>query len=137
MIDFKDSLHYFSTGSEDSDFRIQEFDLILDSKINEYAKYNGIPDNMSFDSFKSAYQSFIFSKPTGDKIVLPYRFMDAIGIFDIHTGEDLVIHGPEGYDVKFKPLEKGMVRTDETRFAFVNGAMTNNYNLCVLFGNGL
>ncbi|MGV8139560.1 MAG: BF3164 family lipoprotein [Mangrovibacterium sp.] len=125
--DFKDSLHYFSTGSEDSDFRIQEFDLTLDRKINGYAKYDNIPDDISFDSFKSAHQTFIFSKPAGDKVVLPYRFMDALGIFDIQTGQGLIVHGPEGYEVKFKPLEKGMVRTDETRFAFVNGAVTNRY----------
>ncbi|MEL7587120.1 MAG: BF3164 family lipoprotein [Prolixibacteraceae bacterium] len=126
-IDLKDSLHYFSTGFEDSDFRIQEFDLLLDQKTNEYAKYHSIPRDVSFDSFKSAHQTFIFSKPTGDKVVLPYRFMDAVGIFDIQTGQELIVHGPEGYEVKFKPLGKGMVRTAETRFAFVNGAMTNRY----------
>ena len=127
MIDFKDSLHYFSIGSTQSVFKVQEYNLVSDREIKEYAEYNDIPHNISFDSFKSAYQFFIYSKPTGDKFVLSYRFLDAIEIYDTNTGKDIVIHGPEGYDVKFKPLERGMIRTDETRFAFVNGTVTDKY----------
>ncbi|MEN6457036.1 MAG: BF3164 family lipoprotein [Prolixibacteraceae bacterium] len=127
MIDFKDSLHYFSVGSKNSKFKVQEFNLVSDKEVDEYAQYYNIPSNISFDSYKSAYQFFIYSKPTGDKIALSYRFLDAIEIYDIKSKRSIVVHGPEQYDVKFGPLETGMIRTDETRFAFVNGTVTNDY----------
>lgn len=127
MIGFKDSLHYFGVGSKNSAFKIQEVELISSKETNEYGKFSIVPNNIPFISFKFAYETFIFTKPTGDKIVLPYRFLDAIEIYDIKTQTSVLMHGPEGFDVKFKPLPNGIERTKETRFAFVNGAVTNKY----------
>jgi len=127
MIDFKDSLHFFGIGYVDSEFKIQEIDLVSGKIINEYGKIEVKPGDISLQLYKSIYQSFIFTKPTGDKLVLPYRYIDAIEIFNIETGSSFAIHGPEGYDVKYEPLPNGMSRTDETKFAFVNGTVTNEY----------
>ncbi|MDP3441914.1 MAG: BF3164 family lipoprotein [Ignavibacteria bacterium] len=127
MIGFKDSLHYFGVGSKSSAFKIQEVELISSKETNEYGKFAVILNNIPFISFKSAYESFIFTKPTGDKIVLPYRFLDAIEIYDVKKQTSVVVHGPEGFDVKFEPLPNGIERTKETRFAFVNGTVTNKY----------
>ena len=127
MIDFKDSLHYFGVGSISSHFKIQEIDLTSGKVTKEFGKIEKLPENMSLMLFKSIYQSLIFSKPTGDKLVLPYRYLDAIEIFNTETGKGITILGPENYDVKYIPLPHGMSRTDETRFAFVNGAVTNEY----------
>ncbi|MGV8096466.1 MAG: BF3164 family lipoprotein [Mangrovibacterium sp.] len=127
MIDFKDSLHFFGVGSINSDYKIQEIDLISGKVITEYGKIEETPRDMPLQLFKSVYQSFIFTKPTGDKIVLPYRYIDAIEIFDTETRSSIAIHGPEEYDIKYVALPNGMSRTDETRFAFVNGTVTNEY----------
>ena len=127
MIDFKDSLHYFGVGSISSHFKIQEIDLTSGKVTKEFGKIEKLPENISLKLFKSIYQSLIFSKPTGDKLVLPYRYLDAIEIFNTETGSGITILGPERYDVKYIPLPHGMSRTDETRFAFVNGAVTNEY----------
>lgn len=127
MIDFRDSLHFFGVGNVNSEYKIQEIDLISGKVINEFGKIEEIPDNMSLLLFKSVYQSLIFAKPTGDKLVLPYRYIDAIEIFNTETGSGVAILGPEKYDVKYIPLPHGMSRTDETKFAFVNGTVTNEY----------
>lgn len=127
MIDFKDSLHYFGVGSVNSGFKIQEIDLNSGKVVNEYGKIEKTPKNIPLQLFKSAYQSFIFAKPTGDKLVLPYRYLDAIEIFNVKTRSSVAIHGPEGYDVEYMPLNNGAGRTQKTRIAFVNGTVTNEY----------
>jgi len=127
MIDFKDSTHFFSVGFRDSKYKIQEIDLISGKVINEYGKIDKTPGNVSLRLFKSIYQSFIFTKPTGDKLVLPYRFLDAIEIYNINTGSSVAIHGPEGFNVEYKPMGDLMIKTEKTKFAFVNGTVTNEY----------
>lgn len=127
MIGFNDSLHYFGVGNNNSAFKIQEIDLISGKEINQYGEYKNISPNIPLVSFKSAHESFIYIKPKGNKIVLPYRYLDAVEIFNINTQKSVIIHGPEGFDVMFNPLPNGMERTDKTRFAFVNGTITNKY----------
>lgn len=127
MVDFKDSLHYFGVGSVNSEYKIQEVDLISGKVVKEYGKIAETPGNISLPLFKSAYQSLIFAKPTGDKVVLPYRFLDAIEIYNLKTGSSVAIHGPEAYDVDYRPLGTQMIKTEKTRIAFVHGTVTNEY----------
>lgn len=127
MIDFKDSLSYFGVGNINSEYKIQKIDLITGKVIDECGKIEETPGNISIPLFKSVYQSFIYVKPSGDKIVLPYRFLDAIEIYNVETKSNVVIHGPEGYDVEYKPNGNQMVKTEKTRIAFVNGTVTDRY----------
>jgi hypothetical protein len=129
MIDFKDKLHYFGVGFEHSAYKIQEVDLISGKIINEIGTFERKPDDLEYSAIKTAYQCFIHVKPTGNKIVLAYRFTDAIEIFDLKTQKSILIQGPEGFNVDFQPAKNTMYRTDKTRFAFVSGGgtVTNNY----------
>ncbi len=129
MIDFKDKLHYFGVGLESSAYKIQEVDLVSGKIINEIGTFEGKPDDLEFSAVKTAYQCYIHVKPTGDKIVLAYRFTDAIEIFDLKTQRSILIRGPERFNVDFQPAKNTMYRTDKTRFAFVSGGgtVTNNY----------
>jgi len=127
MIGFKDSLHYFGVGLINSEFKVQEIELTTGKVINEYGKIDETPRNISTQLFKSVYESFIFVKPTGDKIVLPYRFLDAIEIYDTKTRTSVAIHGPEGYDVEYNSMGDRMIKTEKTRIAFVHGTVTNEY----------
>lgn len=76
--------------------------MISGKVVKEYGKIEETPGDISLTLFKSAYQSFIFAKPTGDKVVLPYRFLDAIEIYNLKTGSSVAIHGPEAYDYVIK-----------------------------------
>jgi hypothetical protein len=129
MIAFKDSLHYFGVGHENSAFKVQEIELFSGKKINEFGSFEKVPDNIKFGSFKAAHQCFIHVKPSGEKIVLAYRFTDAIEIFDIRTQKSFIMHGPEKFDVEFQTAGSQMHRTNKTRFAFVSGGgtVTDNY----------
>ncbi|MDD4755786.1 MAG: BF3164 family lipoprotein [Prolixibacteraceae bacterium] len=129
MIDFKDKFHYFGVGFEHSAYKIQEVDLVSGKIINEIGTFDHKPDDLEFSAVKTAYQCFIHVKPTGDKIVLAYRFTDAIEIFDLKAQKNMLIHGPERFNADFQPAKNTMYRTDKTRFAFVGGGgtVTDNY----------
>ena len=99
MISFEDSLHFFGVGTKNSIFKVQEVDLISGKEIKNYGKFQNITDKIPLKSLKSAYESFIFTKPIGGKVVLAYRYTDAIEIFDKKANTSIVIHGPEGFDV--------------------------------------
>ncbi len=126
MIGFKDTIHYFGIGNKNSSFKIQEVSLTSNKVTKEYGRIS-TSNNMNLSAYKSVYQSFIYVKPTGDKIVLPYRYLDAIDIFDINSNTELLTHGPEGYDVDYILDGKDMIRTEKTRLSFVNGTVTNDY----------
>ena len=127
MINFKDSLHFFGVASTNSPYRVQEVDLFSGKETNEYGKFQNITHKIPLKSLKSAYESFILTKPTGDKVVLAYRYFDAIEIYNMKKQTSVVIHGPEGFDVIYEPVTNGMIRKEKTRFGFVNGTVTNKY----------
>ena len=134
----KDDDHFLGVGSLSSIYKIQEINTKTGEETDAFGVFGHVPNNMDFNAYKSAHQAFLSVKPTGDKAVLMYRFTDAIEIFDLNTKEGKAIHGPENYPVDFKPLNAGdffvMERTSKTRFAFVAGAVTNQYIYAVYSG---
>jgi len=128
-IGFKDSLRFFAAGFDSSIYKIQEVDLISGNKVNEFGKIESIPDDMTLNAYKAAHECFIHVKPACDKIVLSYRFTDAIEIYDIKTQKSIMVHGPDGFNAEGKPNGSSWYRTDKTRFAFVSGGgtVTNQY----------
>ncbi|MBG7630354.1 MAG: hypothetical protein IZT56_07965 [Bacteroidetes bacterium] len=124
---FKDSLNYFTIGDKKSNLKIKEKNLISDKQMNEFGEFGNIPKNMSIGSYKSAHQSFIFVKPSSDKLVLSYRFTDTMEMFNIKTGKSTAIQGPEVFNVSFEPIRETMLKTDKTRCAFIDGSVTDKY----------
>lgn len=135
---YKDAEHYLGVGSFDSEYKIQEVELATKKQVTEFGTFKNVPTNMEFNSYKYAHQSLPFMKPDGKKVVLMYRFTDAIEIFDLKTKEGKSIHGPEGYPVEFEPLNTGEFfvskRTPKTRFAFVGGTVTDQYIYAIYSG---
>lgn len=128
MVDFKDSSHFFSVGYDFSDFKIQEVDLNTGKEIEEYGKITDIPEDLSLSQYKSAYETFIAVKPTGDKIVLPYRYSDLIEIYDMETDKSLTIHGPDKFDVIYEIIgNQATSKSGEARYTFISWNVTNNY----------
>ena len=66
--------------------------------------------------------------------------MDQIEIFNTKKQTSRVIQGPEGYDVEFQPMKVGenyvMSPNNKTRYAFINGAVTDN-NIYLAYSGSL
>ncbi|MBO9563783.1 MAG: hypothetical protein J7621_13460 [Niastella sp.] len=89
---------------------------------------------------KSAYESFLFLKPTADKCVLACRYADQIEVTDLTTRQSIIVNGPENYkpDVMEMTGNDGKelsARNESTRYAFVRGKVTNKYIYLLYSGN--
>lgn len=138
-VTFIDSLHFLTKSNKKSSFKINEIELLSFKQINKFGKFSSIPDDIPIDVVKDAYTSYMYLKPSGDKIVLPYRYADIIEIYDLKQNRELAAQGPMGFDPEFKignaPGYHYMDKTNNTRKAFVNGAVTNNYIYLVYSGH--
>lgn len=131
MIELKDTLNYFGVGNRSSKYKIQKNKLESSIKLQEFGEYENINESFPLSLFKSAYESFIFSQPKGNKIALTYRFTDVLEIYDVDTQFGNGIKGPEGFDPEYNRImsENGYVmeRNKKTKFAFVGGSSTEKY----------
>lgn len=138
-IQLLDSLKGLGSGSMDSKYKLQEIDLKSGNEITEFGNFNNVPNNIPFYSWKHAYESFLYVKPTGNKALLACRYADQVEVFDLVTKKSIIIKGPENYEVEFKPYKANgrdiMIRTDKTRFAFLNGMATGKYVYLLYSGN--
>lgn len=118
-------------GSQNSPYKIEEIDLTSGKDVRQYGAFGKEPAGVPFGSWKHAQEGFLFLRPQGGKIVLASRFSDRIEIFDLVAKTSKLIKGPENFDFAFEPVEvAGMemsMRTDKTRFAFTNGAVTDRF----------
>ncbi|MDO5981577.1 BF3164 family lipoprotein [Flavivirga spongiicola] len=129
-IDIADSLHYLSVGDKFSLSKIQLIDLASQKTIKEYGKFT-LLDEAPIDAVKDGYQSFILSKPSGNKVVLPYRYEDVVEIYDLKSDTSIAIQGPDRIVLDFKPtkLKSGnvyMVEKD-TRRTYGAPVVTDKY----------
>ena len=140
MMEYKDSLSLFGVGYNNSLFKIQQVDLFTGKIKKQFGEFKYIPNDKPSDSYKSANKCFILAKPSGEKVVLTYRFADIIEIFDLNKNTSIASHGPEVFHVDFNPLQvksfNVMGRTSKTRYAFINAAVTDNY-IYVLYSGKL
>jgi hypothetical protein len=121
-------------------YQISMVDLNKGSIVKQMAPYSST-DSVPYDRpRKTAYESFLFAKPSKDKAVLAYRYADRIEIVDLNSGKSKIVQGPEG----FNPVMNVIVRTDgkkistrgpDTRYAFVRGEVTNNFIYLLYSGN--
>lgn len=139
MINLKDSLTCLAVGNFHSKYKIQEIDLNSHKVLSEYGEFKNIPDNVPFDAYKSAHECFILTKPLGKKAVLFYRYTDVIEIFNTEKHTSLAIKGPAGIetDLDIMKLDNGniSIRNKNTRFTFLNGAVTDKFIYLLFSGN--
>jgi cytochrome b involved in lipid metabolism len=130
-IDFSNNFNYLSVANSSSDYKVVEKELVSDKTINEFGKFKNIPKDKPVISVKDAYTSYIYSRPSGGKLVIPYRYTDVIEIYDLKKHSNFAVQGPEKFNVDFKIGERNgnyyMKKTKKTRKAFVNGAVTEKY----------
>ena len=131
-IDFIDSVSFFSVGAPNSSYKISKINLRSNSEAESFGSFKVLPPSIPIDAVKDAYLSLIYSKPSGDKIALPYIYTDVLEIYDIKSHECIAVQGPERFDVDFTVGKNSrgtffMENTRKTRKAFLKGAVTNKY----------
>jgi hypothetical protein len=139
-IQLMDSLKIVATGSEHSEHEVQEMELAWSKETADYGTLPAAPPGIPFTAWKEANQSFIFLKPSEEKIVTCAKHTDEIKIYDRQTRHRLTIKGPENFAPEFTTMKATtdrfvMVRTPKTRMAFQNGAVTEKYIYLLYSGN--
>lgn len=124
------------SGDYDSPYKLSLIDLATGQPGEQLIKY----DPGLSRAQKSAYESFLFLKPTADKCVLACRYADQIEVVDLTTRRSIIVNGPEHYkpDVMVMTGNDGKelsTRNGRTRFAFVRGKVTNQYIYLLYSGN--
>lgn len=123
---------YVVNGNRYSKIKIQEFDLDKNIESNTYGTFDIPNRNTPIDGVKAAYQAFLLSKPSGDKVVMAYRRVDAIELFDLkNEANNKVVRGPISNELKLKFQKKGVInlflKDKEIINTFVGGTVTDKY----------
>lgn len=132
QISFIDSIHFLAVGIPTTSSKISEVDLISGETINELGNFSYIPPEITLEGCKDAYYSFLFSKPSGDRIVLPYFNTDVIEIYNIKDKTCIAVQGPENIkaDFTFRRNRRGVYFADitkNTRRTFIGGSVTDKF----------
>jgi hypothetical protein len=113
---------------------INELDFIdikNQTKVRGYGHFPVSPPGIPVGSWIMAHEGFVFLKPTNDKAIIAYRFMDQIKIFDLINSKSQTIKGPEGFKLEFTPINVNgvdeMQRNKNTRFGYIGGSVTNEF----------
>jgi len=139
-ISFIDSLRFYGVGHLQSTYKINEIDMKSNNEVNRFGMFSTLPEKMPIDAVKDAYLSYIYSRPSGGKLVLPYRYTDIFEIYDQKEQIWLAIQGPHFFDVDFevRTTSRGnnyMQKTKKTKRAYINGAVTEKYIYLIYSGN--
>lgn len=118
-----------ASGDYGSDYRIAEIDISTGNIEKQFGSYTMNPYTYAQ---KKAYESRLLVKPSGDKAVLATRFADRVQFFDLETGTNKVVKGPENYDPEMVLMKRGDGKEisapgPDTRYGFVKGKATDNF----------
>ena len=94
-----------------------------------------VPPNEKYpaNTWKAAYEGFLFLKPDKQKAVLAGRFSTIIKIIDLKKNNQISIAGPKYFEPEFDSKADsssnnyGIAITKNTRLAFIGGAVSDNY----------
>lgn len=125
-----DSLTFMAVGDRTSKYKIQLINLITNKKIAEFGEFVGITEASPLDGIKDVFQAFPYVKPSGDKMMLAYRFTDVIEIYD-HKNKCIALQGPSMLNPDLKFGSRGLLhffdKKENTKKAFIAGYVTENY----------
>ncbi len=129
-----------ATGRYDSPYKIFILGLPGLNTEKQFLPYS--PDTLTPypQTKKTAYESFLFLKPKGDKCVLACRYADQVEITDLATQRSKIIKGPEIYEpdvviMKNNDGKELSTRGPDTRYAFVKGKVTDKFIYLLYSGN--
>ncbi len=131
-----------ASGDYDSpvDYKITLLNLSNGQIKKQMASYSADTTKPFNRPQKMAYESFLFLKPSKDKCVLACRYADRIEIVNLNSSKTKVTRGPEGFEPDFVELtgndgKKLSTRGPDTRYAFVQGKVTNKFIYLLYSGN--
>lgn len=137
-VGISDSLKMYANGNYLSSAKIEVVDLKTGKILDSIGSFNDAPSNVAKNSWKMALQSFLFLKPSGDKLILANRYTDKIEIFNLKNKSSKIFAGPENFEPEFNAYTANgldlIERNEKTRFAFTNGYVTDNYIYLVFSG---
>jgi len=135
-----DDTTLIGSGDYDSDYKLAKYNLAKSTVQEQLVPYNYEGTKETAREDKMAYESFLFLKPTGNKCVLACRYADQIEVVDLDSRKSKLIKGPEGFEPDVMVMvgsdgKKLSARNADTRFAFVNGKVTDKYIYLLYSGN--
>lgn len=115
-------------GTNDFDSKSKiNFTNLVTGLIEGRGSYSHLDGNVSLAALIDASSCYVDVNPTTKDILLSYRYTDVIEIYDSKGELKCALQGPECFDVEFNSKENGMGKTVDTRKAFVNSYVTDNY----------
>lgn len=100
---------------------------ILTGEVKERADYSYLDKDINLGSLIDASSCYIDVNPKTKDILLSYRYTDIMEIYNTNGDIKYALQGPVKFNVEFKPTKKSMGKTKDTRKAFVNTYVTENY----------
>jgi sugar lactone lactonase YvrE len=116
-----------------TDEMLKIVDITTNNVLSKIGRIDIQNTSLPNNTWRAAYEGFLYLQPSENKAIIACRYTDEVCLFDLKTGQQKSIGGPEHFSPAFKPLkEKAMddysiARTGETRFAFICGAVTERY----------
>ncbi len=131
-IDFMDSSSFYAVGNLYSKYKVDEVKLPESTKVKSFGEFEFIPEEIPVDALKDSYLSYVCLRPSGEKLVLAYRYTDVIEIYDINEKSWIAIQGPEVFNVEFEVGKNSfgnnfMEKTSNTRRAYNYGTVSDNF----------
>lgn len=120
------------SGFPHNPYLLEVLNLISGEPVKQIGSFIPPNNSLPLNTWKAAYESFLFVKPDETKAILAGRYTDNLKIFDLKTDTFISISGPENFDPIIHPLNNpktdfySISFTDNTRFAFIGGYVTDN-----------
>lgn len=121
------------SGFPHSPYYLEIFDFF--NQKSKQSLFDFLPPNekLPLNSWKGAYEGFLFVTKSSTKAAIACRFTDVIKIFNLENNKKLFISGPENFKPEFTPLYLPetqfytISRNKRTRFSYLGGDVTENF----------
>ena len=132
---------FLGSGDYGSNYWLAAIDLKTDAVNEAFIPYLPSSSNQELSKIeKTAYESFLYLKPSGEKCILASRYADRIQVIDLESRNSKIIMGPKVFEPDMVIMmdydeQEMSARGGDTRLTFVQGTTTNNYIYLLYSGN--
>lgn len=134
-----DSLQFIASGRSETPEKLHRIQLPAFKILSAYGSFSNPTGKTPLNTWRESFTAFIFNHPDQPVAVLACRYTDQVDFIDLKTGKSRIVKGSENYPAMFGSIffngTDRLERTEDTRFAFVSGAVTKNYVYLLYSGN--